>query len=74
MAKSKSIPEPVQSQDDHIADVVKMVPARLHLPHGYRGRKSQEQYIPAGEYPWGDPALMGLESYLLENGHAVEVR
>lgn len=74
MAKAKSIPDPVQPRDDHIDDVVKMVSMRLHLPHGYRGRKSQEQYIPAGEYQWGDPALMGLETYLIENGHAIEVR
>lgn len=73
MAKTKSTPE-LQPQPDHIDDEVNMVPTRLRLLHGYRGRRSQEQYIPAGEYVRGDPALMGLEDYLIENGHAVEVK
>lgn len=69
MAKAKSTPEP-QPQPDHVTDKGDMVPVRLRLLHGYRGRKSQERYIPAGEYQRGDPALMGLENYLIENGHA----
>lgn len=56
-------PEPVQAAKPD-----------LYLDHGYRGRKSNEAYIPAGLYPWGDPVLMGLEAYLIENGHAVEVK
>lgn len=45
----------------------------IHLLKGYRGRLTNEQFIPPGVYAEDDPALSGLANYLVVNGHAVKV-
>lgn len=45
----------------------------MRVLSNYRGVPSNEQIIPAGIYAKGDAALLGLEDYLLKNGHAVLV-
>jgi hypothetical protein len=47
--------------------------ARIKLARDYRGKKTNNQVIRAGEYDRDDDALFGQADYLLENGHAVEV-
>lgn len=46
---------------------------KIRVLFGYRGRLTQEQFIPAGVYPEDDPILCGLADYLVSNGHAVYV-
>jgi hypothetical protein len=45
----------------------------IRVLEGYRGRPSNEQFIPAGDYPANDPALHGAGAYLLESGFAVSL-
>jgi hypothetical protein len=45
----------------------------IRLRYGYRGKYTQERFIPAGEYQRDNPVLCGLAEYLVENGHAVWV-
>ena len=45
----------------------------VHVLKGYRGRPSNEQFIPPGVYSDDDERLFGLAAYLIENGHAIEI-
>ena len=47
--------------------------AKIHVLHDWGGVPSNFQRIAPGEYSFGDPALLGLEDYLITNGHAVRI-
>lgn len=45
---------------------------QFQILYGYRGERTQEQFIPAGVYDEDDPRLYSLGDYLVANGHALE--
>ena len=45
----------------------------IHLDRDYRGAKTNEVPIMAGDYEIDEPALLGLGQYLLDNRHATIV-
>jgi hypothetical protein len=46
----------------------------IQLLHHYRGRLTNNRMIPMGQYEEDDPRLEGLAAYLVDNGHAVQVK
>lgn len=45
---------------------------RIKVNQYYQGRKSNEQLISAGIYEVGDPALYGIEDYLVNDQQKAE--
>lgn len=45
----------------------------IRLTHEYRGWKSKERLIPAGDYHESDERLFGIAQYLVATGLAVEI-
>lgn len=55
------------------ADGVITVTSRIRVLYHYRGRLSNEQVIPPGDYDLLDEALLGLGSYLVSIGAAEQI-
>lgn len=46
---------------------------QIKVDPGYRGRRTNEQFIAPGVYDFDDPALFGTAQYLIDAGRAVEI-
>lgn len=44
---------------------------KIYLRYNYRGWKSNERVIPAGEYDVHNPLVAQIAAYLVDNGHAI---